>query len=144
MGRVKSKNGILHINTNTYGYKHVTLSKNNVQKTRLVHALVATAFVDNPDNKPQINHIDGRKENNAADNLEWVTQKENNRHAVATGLRASKRIVAYDLDGNPLKLFHNRGEIPYFLGRWICQDLITRCCNGQRQTAYGHMWRYVE
>ena len=143
-GRVKSKNGILHLNTNTYGYKHVTLSKNNKQKTVVVHLLVAGAFLDNPLNKPQINHKDGNKENNTVANLEWVTQIENNRHAIVTKLKKTKKILLFDLGNKPIKAFNNRMEINDFFGRCVCKDSITRCCNGQRKTAYGYIWRYAE
>lgn len=59
------------------GYKRVTLCKDGIRKAYLVHRLVAEAFIPNPDNKPQINHIDEDKTNNAITNLEWVTNDEN-------------------------------------------------------------------
>ena len=142
LGRVKSNTKELHLNTNTYGYKHVTLSKGNVQKTALVHRLVASAFIDNPLGLPQINHKDGDKSNNASSNLEWVTQKSNNLHAIKTNLRKAKKIVVIGSDNTIIKEFSNRMEINEFLGRDACQDLITRCCNGKRKTAYGYAWRY--
>lgn len=143
MGRIKGKNKVLHLNTNTCGYKHVTLSKGNVKKTALVHRLVASAFIDNPLNKPQINHRDGNKNNNTAINLEWETQADNNRHAVKTNLRKTKKIVLLDGEGKAVKVFNNRMEVNEYLGRSVCQDLITRCCNGNRKTAYGYVWRYA-
>lgn len=63
------------------------LDKNNKSKSELVHILVAKAFIENPYNKPTVNHKDGNKHNNCVDNLEWATYSENNKHAVEKGLR---------------------------------------------------------
>lgn len=68
------------------GYRSYSLRKDGVQTQHLGHRLIAEAFIDNPENKPQVNHIDGDKTNNAASNLEWVTVSENAKHAVANGL----------------------------------------------------------
>ena len=67
-------------------YYYVTLSKNHISRKELVHRLVANAFIDNPLNKPQVNHIDGDVHNNCVNNLEWVTNAENTQHAYDTGL----------------------------------------------------------
>ena len=66
---------------NKCGYLSVMLTINGKQKRVGVHRLVAQAFIPNPDNKPQVNHIDGNKHNNKVDNLEWVTREENMQHA---------------------------------------------------------------
>lgn len=65
-----------------YGYIRYSLSKNNKQYHRQAHRLVAEAFIPNPNNKPQVNHIDGKKHNNRVDNLEWNTASENISHRV--------------------------------------------------------------
>lgn len=69
------------------GYKCVNLWRDNKYKTKKVHRLVAQAFVPNPSQKTQINHIDGNKANNHANNLEWCTAGENNKHAYDARLR---------------------------------------------------------
>lgn len=68
------------------GYLRCALSKENKLKTFKVHRLVASAFIDNPDNLPQINHKDGNKLNNHVENLEWCNNSQNQLHAYATGL----------------------------------------------------------
>ena len=68
------------------GYEQVSLSVEGKYKSRKVHRLVANAFITNPENKLQVNHIDGNKKNNIADNLEWVTNQENQIHAKNSGL----------------------------------------------------------
>ena len=73
------------------GYHRVTLYLNGKGYHRLVHRLVAEAYIPNPENKSQVNHKDGNKDNNYDYNLEWNTPKENIIHAHATGLSTVKR-----------------------------------------------------
>ena len=69
------------------GYCRVSLNNGKGRKSKRVHRLVAEAFIPNLENKPEVNHIDGNKLNNCADNLEWCTNKENIEHSIKTGLR---------------------------------------------------------
>lgn len=71
------------------GYPVVSIAINDELKTMHVHRVVALTFIPNLEGKPQVNHIDGNKQNNSISNLEWATVSENNRHAISTGLRLS-------------------------------------------------------
>jgi hypothetical protein len=84
----------LKLYKNWRGYWKVGLSESIWGAVRIdcfVHRLVAEAFITNPESKPQVNHIDGDKDNNRATNLEWVSNRENFDHAVAAGLRRYAR-----------------------------------------------------
>jgi hypothetical protein len=69
------------------GYRRVALSRDGAQHTFMVHRLVAQAFIPNPGDKPEVNHRNGDKADNRAENLEWATSSENQQHAYETGLR---------------------------------------------------------
>lgn len=126
-----------------------------VQKTRFVHRLVASAFIPNPLNKPEVNHIDGNPENNCVENLEWVTKDENMAHAAKTGLMPAgkkfgkspraKAVAAYTLEGDYLYTFSSSSEAVYAItkGESYRPCHIADVCRGKRETAYGFQWRYV-
>ena len=84
------------------GYLFTGLSKNSNGKTTSVHRLVALAFIDNPENKPFVNHIDGNKTNNNTNNLEWLTCSENNLHNYKIGLNNGnkRKVIQFDLEMN--------------------------------------------
>ena len=82
----KKKGDVLEPQNNTHGYYVVTLYDNNIPKMHTVHRLVAKAFIPNPFNKNEINHINGNKKDNRVSNLEWCTSSENKKHAFKNGL----------------------------------------------------------
>lgn len=84
---------ILKPYTDTYGYYSITLTNSSgKRRNHKIHRLIAQAFIENTEAKSCINHIDGDKKNNKINNLEWCTKKENNVHAVKTGLRKTFQI----------------------------------------------------
>ena len=73
---------ILRPAVSRHGYERVCLFKMDRERRYRVHRLVATAFIPNPEGKPQVNHIDGNKSNNYIDNLEWVSPTQNQQHRI--------------------------------------------------------------
>ena len=86
----KSKK-ILKPTKNEKGYLSIELRKDGKRKRVKIHRLVAEIFIPNTYGRKEINHIDGNKENNCVENLEWSTRSENLKHAYANGLRASRK-----------------------------------------------------
>lgn len=74
------------------GYISVVLFKEGSGKCMLIHRLVAEAFISNPENKPEVNHLDGNKQNNCVSNLSWCTPSENQQHSLKIGLRPSSQL----------------------------------------------------
>jgi len=134
------------------GYLRIKLQSNTNKRTISIHKLVAQTFISNPNNYPQINHIDGVKTNNCVNNLEWCTCSYNVQEAFRLGLSKkgknhfrSKQVIQYDLNGN-------------FIKKWDCvidainnlnlnkyaSTGISLCCQGKCKTAYGYKWKYVD
>lgn len=133
---------------NNKSYLTVTLAKNGRSFPRLVHRLVAEAFLLNPDNKPQINHIDGDRTNNNVDNLEWCSQSENNLHSykelgrIKIGLKGKKstlsKIVLQIKDNNIIAEFYGTYEAERKTG--IARQSIGKVANGKLKQAGGYRW----
>lgn len=102
IGYVWQPEKILKPNKTKYGYLKITLRKNNKSKYFTVHRLVAITFIPNPENKPQIDHINADKTNNSVNNLRWVTCKEN--------------------INNPLTLIKNSGKNHYLYGKNLSEE----------------------
>ena len=137
----------------SHGYMKVNLQADGKIVQASVHRLVAQAFVQNPEGKTQVNHIDGNKHNNRADNLEWVTPSENILHSFkALGKQScnkdrkgklhysSKKVCQYALDGRFVKQWDCVSDAAREIGCNACQ--ILNNIMGRNKTCHGYMWRY--
>jgi hypothetical protein len=140
---------------NKHGYLQIALSLNNKLSSYCVHVLVAKAFIDNPENKPTVNHKDGIKTNNYVFNLEWATKSEQTIHALEHGLSimpntwtgkfgskhgASKAVEQCTLDNVLIKTYNSIIEAAN--ENHIDPTGITGVCIGRRKTAGGYIWRH--
>ena len=147
-GRIRSRFKILKKQKHKQGYELVGLSKNGTTKRYLVHRLVAEAFIKNVDNKPEVNHKDGNKNNNAVENLEWCTRLENIRHAWDTGLTREptnlndkKRIRQINLDTMEVVAEYESLHDAY-RKTGIQYKNISKVLVGKRIKAGGYHWEY--
>lgn len=137
---------VKHVLDKATGYFLVTLVEGSVRKNQFIHRLLATHFIPNPNQKPQVNHIDGNKQNNCLSNLEWVTAQENAQHAVRTGLCDSRTlsqsvaVIQETLDG----IFVARHVSLHEAGRstGIAWQNISKVVRKLRPKAGGYAWRY--
>lgn len=126
------------------GYLFVRLYKNGKAKNCLVHRLVAQAFIPNSDKKPEVNHINGIKNDNNVNNLEWSTRSENEQHAYDSGLcevsrKAKSKPVLCITTG---EIYESINEAARQTGASPAN--IWNCCKGKRKTAKGLEWQYIE
>lgn len=171
LGRVKSilrsdkyyssKGRILTPEKSTLGYLRVCLYSQSIPKRQFIHRLVAQTFIPNPDNKPQIDHIDGNPSNNNRSNLRWVTAKENVNNPVAI----QRRATVWETRISPFKGLYGKrnynarailriapnGEVKEYASiaeaskDGFNPTNISICCAGNKYLHYrGFDWRYKE
>lgn len=137
------KGRILRPNQDRYGYLKVVLQKNSHKKTKMVHRLVANAFIPNPNHYSQVNHKDENKTNNKAENLEWCTAKYNSNYGTRTKRTASKR-------SKPILQMTPEGQlIEYWPSAQVAGQYgfnnsdVTAVCRGRLRIYKGCRWVYA-
>lgn len=143
LGRVRGPSGkVLRQQSINSGYLVVTFSTPLGKKNQLMHRLVATTFVRNPDRLPEVNHDDTDKTNNRATNLEWTTRAGNVAHARARGLvpaSTAMAVVGVPLaGGSPLRFDSQSAAEVALSGRQ--SSAIHHCLVGRKHSAYGYTW----
>lgn len=148
------------------GYHAVGLCKNGKMRWGKVHRLVADAFIPNPENKREVNHKDGNKKNNHADNLEWATASENQKHAYRIGLKRGnpewgeilgktygkesgrkhaektrKPVWAINANSGFIAEFESAAMVEKILG--INHSTVPLVCTGRQKTAKGYRFIYA-
>lgn len=168
-GRIKSlernvlkKNGTLHYTISEFimkahitwgGYSRISLFKNSKYFKYPIHRLVAIHFIPNPIGYDQINHIDGNKQNNHIENLEWCNASQNHNHryktlghiAPRTGVIndafSSKPVVQLNLNNELVNIYPSIGEA---VRSGYNRGHVSECCNGKRKTHKNSKWQYYE
>ena len=124
------------------GYMRVSLNNETTKHKRfLVHRLVASAFIPNPNNLPQINHIDRNKTNNSVENLEWCSPLSNLKHShvIEKATVANKQPVRCVTTG---ETYSSVKEVTKKFG--LSHSNIVACCKGRRKSCGGMKWEYVK
>lgn len=152
IGRIRNlkNNRILHGSRIESKYVKYILYKNGIRYYELGHRLIAEAFIPNPENLPQVNHINGRKADNRVNNLEWCTAKDNMIHAIKTGLRkpaygckSVQNITTGQIFESAMAAARSvKQELPNSNTESIMKN-IKRCCSGKRPTAYKYQWKNI-
>jgi len=137
---------------NNKGYLQINLYKDRKGKNFWIHRLVAKAFLPNPQNYPQINHVNEDKTNNAVSNLEWCSAKFNQNYGTCQKRRAvklkgkfvngpcAKPVLQFNKAGNLIRKWPSAHEVERQLG--FHHSSISQCCRGELKSAYDYFWKY--
>ena len=155
-GSYIKKGRILKGVPNNKGYLRVQLKAGGKSERFFIHRLVASHFVMNLENKPDVNHIDSNPLNNKVENLEWVTHRENMHHAINKGrfnksfamtiekfhktiADSQKSVIGINIKSGLIKRFKSISEAGRVLGN---PGGICICCKGKLKSSGGHFWLY--
>lgn len=137
---IKGKILKIQINNKRGGYCEISIHKEGHEKRFRLNRLVAIHFIPNPNNLPEVNHIDGKKENNRADNLEWMTSIENKHHGwennLYTGNHIKKQIICNETGEVYESITDASLKIP------CDRRYLQRHLNGERKTVKGFTYSY--
>ena len=143
--------GILTPKLEKSGYYRIGLRKNGAKKFFAIHRLVATAFVPNPDNLPEVNHKDENKLNNRADNLEWCTTQYNSSYGTRWqrlykngGGSRHLRIGKYDQEGNLLGTWDSIAQAARANG--VSESAVRMCAKGKPSAGrvFGYIYKFMD
>lgn len=146
---------IMKTRIDKYGYENVSLKK--IKSCPMtVHRIIAKHFIPNPENKPQVNHINGIKTDNRIENLEWCTVQENITHSVQNGLKGTtkgqkrkyrveqplrrKEVEEIDFNGKIINYFESQSDASKKTG--INNVYISRCCLSKQKNTFGRYFRF--
>ena len=140
-GNIRGKSGLMNKRYDTEGYERVSIGG----KTFRVHRLVAEGFIPNPEDKPFVNHINGIKNDNRAENLEWVTGRENSILASKAGLlscgHGKTPIIVQNIITGYLMEFDSQAQAAGFLG--ITDSEVNKALRGKKVSTHGYTFRYL-
>lgn len=147
-GGIRKISGKILACSKVEGYPAVSLCKNGSENKEFVHRLVAKAFIPNPDNKPEVNHIDANRANDSVENLEWVTHLENMQHSERLGLRTVNIKDAIDATKRPVirsdgKTFESLADAGRALGYSNGKE-VNKVLSGNRKHINGYTFKYFD
>ena len=144
-GLYKIEEKILKSRKDKNGYLLINLCKEGEMRSYLVHRLVASAFLDNPNNLPQVNHKDEDKTNNRVENIEYCDRSYNINYGNRNEKMAKSRsipILQFTKDGEFVRRWDSSTQVEKELG--IDNSSIAKCCRGKHKSVGGFIWGYAD